>query len=818
MPGFRPGGDTCTLRYTPITIPQEEVTLHMDPTVYTGKVNPQGTRPRYLEDMFHPTHYPSSEYEDMRYQTRFANGAKVLVGITMYQEPCGPPRSLCQQWPEMAQEAGTVCATLDAVAQNLQVFEEQSDGVLSHFHRDEVVVVLTADGRTRINGGADNRERDIDNLNSLKSIGAYSEIEELYADDGPLARAGRLKSVDLENKRRPDSQASRSLPKYSVDGGKAVMLHLFEATVHYGTYPSMNFMFCLKEFNAGKLDSHLWFFDMFAAHFYRVNNPRYQSYIGDVSPHRDHPPHEIYTVLLDAGTVPDHKAIVELVSCMEREPRIAGCCGEITVDGNDDVCKMVGNSIVACQNFEYKCANFLDKQMQSLFGYIEVLPGAFSAYRWTALSPPELHPTSSMRPLSKYFFSLTAAGEVHPFYENMYLAEDRILCYELVIRGKNRLRYLRNASARTDVPDSFAAFIKQRRRWLNGSQFAIYYAIGKGLFTGGLSAGKHNLCRKMSYLIEFLYLLINSINSWFMIGNTFLFANVLVRGICLREDAETAIPIQDLWPHQDWMDTVPIIFRNLYFVLLLITLILALSSRPDTHYTPMRILYKLVAFLYGMITMILCSVLTIIMYQGFKGGSKTVPGTAGHENDESVMLFKMCVTATSMLFIGSFVIGGVLNGEIRHVWTCFLQYTFMLPSLLNMVQVFAFCNLHDLSWGTKGLDSGGSSSRQVVTDRRNGFRSFMTILWLVTNGILVAVMSSGNDVSAGWGDRWQNIQVYYLTGIVCSGGAMSALKLIMSTLYLLGDCCSRQCRHYAHVRRRRRSMDSRETRFCAETA
>jgi cellulose synthase/poly-beta-1,6-N-acetylglucosamine synthase-like glycosyltransferase len=54
---------------------------------------------------------------------------------------------------------------------------------------------------------------------------------------------------------------------------------------------------------------------------------------------------------------------------------------------------------VAAQNFEYKMSNILDKPLESVFGYITVLPGAFSAYRYIALQNDEL----GEGPLHKYF-------------------------------------------------------------------------------------------------------------------------------------------------------------------------------------------------------------------------------------------------------------------------------------------------------------------------------------------------------------------------------------------------------------------------------
>jgi len=37
------------------------------------------------------------------------------------------------------------------------------------------------------------------------------------------------------------------------------------------------------------------------------------------------------------------------------------------------------NALVAAQNFEYTTSNILYKPLKSMFGYITVLPGAFSA-------------------------------------------------------------------------------------------------------------------------------------------------------------------------------------------------------------------------------------------------------------------------------------------------------------------------------------------------------------------------------------------------------------------------------------------------------
>ena len=59
--------------------------------------------------------------------------------------------------------------------------------------------------------------------------------------------------------------------------------------------------------------------------------------------------------------------------------------------------------IQRAQQLEYHFAHLIDKPFESLFDFIHVLPGAFSAYRMEALRP-EAQPESAL--LKKYFASI----------------------------------------------------------------------------------------------------------------------------------------------------------------------------------------------------------------------------------------------------------------------------------------------------------------------------------------------------------------------------------------------------------------------------
>jgi chitin synthase len=257
--------------------------------------------------------------------------------------------------------------------------------------------------------------------------------------------------------------------------------------VKKGTTP-IQVLFCLKEKNQKKINSHRWFFQAFG----EVLQPN-------------------ICVLIDAGTRPGRSSVYDLWKAFDREPMCGGACGEIKAMLEKG--KNLINPLVAAQNFEYKMSNILDKPLESAFGFITVLPGAFSAYRFVALQNDK----TGQGPLERYFLGEKMHGaNAGIFTANMYLAEDRILCWELVSKRNCSwiLQYVKSATGETDVPTEMADFILQRRRWLNGSFFAAVYALAHFYEIG---RSRHSILRKLMFLVEFFYQAVNMIFAWFAI-------------------------------------------------------------------------------------------------------------------------------------------------------------------------------------------------------------------------------------------------------------------------------------------------------------
>ncbi|CAM0142439.1 unnamed protein product [Umbelopsis sp. WA50703] len=592
----------------------------------------------------------------------------------------------------------------------------------------------------------------------------------------------------------------------NVVNEKPVTAHLYEFTTQLSVDPDMKFkgadkdivpcqiLFCLKEKNAKKINSHRWFFQAFGP----VIQPN-------------------VCVLLDVGTRPGHTSIYHLWKSFDINSNVAGACGEIRAMAGTAGVNLL-NPLVAAQNFEYKMSNILDKPLESVFGYISVLPGAFSAYRYTALQ----NDVNGHGPLEKYFLGETQhGGDADIFTANMYLAEDRILCYELVVKKNCNyiLHYVSSAYGETDVPDSVPEFVSQRRRWLNGSFFAGVYALYHWRKIWGSG---HSVFRKLAFMFEDLYQTYNLIFSWFALGNFYLTFFILTNA--LASDTLTPKPFPT-----NVANVLHQVLNYIYIILIVCQFIFAMGNRPQGSKWAYILSFAFFALL--MVYMMFATVwITVI---GVESAVSDADGSGnmfvGLIKQEAFRDVIVSVFSTYVLyFVSSF-----LFLDPWHMFTSFIQYIFMAPGYTNILNVYAFCNTHDVSWGTKG-DNSVATDLGVVKSKKNdkgehtvevslpteekdlnalyeeacldltkkvveapqhrdaktkqedyykAFRTRLVICWIISNLALVSVITNAQLLH--WFGTEDQRSTIYLGFILWSVAVLAAIRFTGSCLYLI---------------------------------
>ncbi|KAJ5621472.1 CAZyme family GT2 [Penicillium herquei] len=479
--------------------------------------------------------------------------------------------------------------------------------------------------------------------------------------------------------------------KRDVDG-KETVAHVFEYTTQLSvtpsqqlirptddspsTLPPVQMMFCLKQKNSKKINSHRWLFNAFG----RILNPE-------------------ICILLDAGTKPGGKSLLALWEAFYNDKDLGGACGEIHAMLGKGWRNLV-NPLVAAQNFEYKISNILDKPLESSFGYVSVLPGAFSAYRFRAIMG---------RPLEQYFHGDHTLSKqlgkkgiegMNIFKKNMFLAEDRILCFELVAKAGSKwhLSYVKASKAETDVPEGAAEFISQRRRWLNGSFAAGIYSL---MHFGRMYKSGHNLIRMFFLHIQMLYNIFNTILTWFSLASYWLTTTVIIDLVGTPSDSNghTAFPFGHT--------ATPIIntvLKYVYLGFLLLQFILALGNRPKGS----KFSYLASFVVFGIIQLYIVVDSLYLVIRAFSGGApmdfvtnegvgpflKSFFGSSG----AGIIIIALAATF-GLYFVASF-----MYADPWHMFTSFPQYLVLQSSYINILNVYAFSNWHDVSWGTKGSD------------------------------------------------------------------------------------------------------------------
>lgn len=174
--------------------------------------------------------------------------------------------------------------------------------------------------------------------------------------------------------------------------------------------------------------------------------------------------------------------------------------------------------------------------------------------------------------------------------------------------------------------------------------------------------------------------------------------------------------------------------------------------------------------------------------------------------------------------VGLYFYSSFLYLDPWHMFTSSAQYFALLPSYICTLQVYAFCNTHDVTWGTKGdnvintdlgaariingsivelempseqldIDSGYDaalrnlrdrievpeppvSENQLQEDYYRAVRTYMVVIWMTANVILAM------SVSEVYGVESSGTNVY-LAIILWSVAVLALVRVIGSTTYAI---------------------------------
>lgn len=618
--------------------------------------------------------------------------------------------------------------------------------------------------------------------------------------------------------------------KKDVDG-KETVAHIFEYTTQLSvtpnqqlirpqendgaqTLPPVQFIFCLKQKNSKKINSHRWLFNAFG----RILNPE-------------------VCILLDAGTKPSPKSLLALWEGFYNDKDLGGACGEIHAMLGKGGKKLL-NPLVAVQNFEYKISNILDKPLESAFGYVSVLPGAFSAYRFRAIMG---------RPLDQYFHGDHTLSKrlgkkgidgMNIFKKNMFLAEDRILCFELVAKAgqKWHLSYIKAAKGETDVPEGAAEFISQRRRWLNGSFAASLYAL---MHFGRMYKSGHNIIRMIFFHVQLIYNFLNLIFTWFSLASYYLTTTVIMDlvGTPVAGGADSAT--HHAWPFGDTATPlINAILKYFYLAFVILQFILALGNRPKGS----KYQYIASFLVFSFIQAYILVLSGYLIGEAFSGDlSSQLQIDSG---DDVVRTFFTGTNAAPAILValvaiyGLYFLASFMYLDPWHMFHSFPHYMLLMSTYINILMVYAFNNWHDVSWGTKGSDKAEAlPSAQVSKDEKNeamveeiekeqedidkqfeatvrralapfeeadevedkdiedsykSFRTGLVVMWLFSNVILIIIITSDNFNSFGIGDTPSDRTAGFFKFLLYMTAFLSIVRFI-GFLWFLGKtglmCC-----------------------------
>lgn len=274
-----------------------------------------------------------------------------------------------------------------------------------------------------------------------------------------------------------------------------------------------------------------------------------------------------------------------------------------------------------------------------------------------------------------------------------------------------------------------------------------------------------------------------------------------------------------------------VVFEWLYLATLVTCFVLALGNRPQgsNKFYMTMVIFWAILMVYLMFATIFITVKSIQaqirLHPQFSVGLLFTNTT-----------FSTLIVSMASTYILYFV-SSLLFFDPWHMFTSFIQYLLLTPTYINILNVYAFCNTHDITWGTKGEDKaeklpaanlkpGGKvdvaipsddadlntqyetelrvfstkykAPVKVISDQEKhedfykGFRSAVVLAWMFCNLALAAIVLNAGGIERvklgsenGTADVETNRANIYMAVVLYSVAVLALVRFIGSCWFLV---------------------------------
>jgi chitin synthase len=318
------------------------------------------------------------------------------------------------------------------------------------------------------------------------------------------------------------------------------------------------------------------------------------------------------------------------------------------------------------------------------------------------------------------------------------------------------------------------------------------------------------VARKVLLHIEFVYQFISLLFTFFSLANFYLTFYFIAGSL--------ADPKVDPFGHHIGK-YIFVVLRYVTVLLICLQFILSLGNRPQGAkklFTGTMVTYSIIMAYTTFAALYI--VIKQLTTHALEDSDPKNPYKLG--NNIFTNLIVSTISTIGLYFLMSF-----LYLDPWHMFTSSAQYFALLPSYICTLQVYAFCNTHDVTWGTKGdnvlhtdlgaakaIGSGGNtvevempseqldidsgydvalrnlrdrievpkppvSESQLQEDYYKSVRTYVVSVWLIFNAVLAMAVSEAYPIGSHIKDN------FYLSFILWSVAALAIFRAIGSSTF-----------------------------------